>query len=40
MRTERALRNRKPLPSSPANLPIVVGVGMVALTLLVVTLVR
>jgi putative membrane protein len=40
MRTERALRNRKPLPSSPANLPIVVGVGLVALTLLVVTLVR
>jgi putative membrane protein len=40
LRTERALRNREPLPSSPANLPIVVGVGMVALTLLVVTLVR
>lgn len=36
MRTETALRHRRPLPSSPANLPMVVAVVVVALTLIVV----
>jgi len=40
MRTESALRNRRPLPSSPANLPMVVGVGLVAVTLVVVTILQ
>lgn len=36
VRTESALRNRRPLPSSSANLPMVVGVAVVAVTLIVV----
>lgn len=38
VRTETALRHRQPLPHSPANLPMVVGVAVVALTLIIVTI--
>lgn len=38
-RTERAMRQNLPLPSSPTNLPLAIGVGLVAIAIIAITLI-